>query len=483
LAGVRGSMRSKGGTAFWAVVVVSACAAVYLLLYLLNVHGRAMGANTTGDEPHYLITATSILRDGDLCLLNNYDSGSFQQEGYFDFDELPPHLAEGRDGRPVPWHSVFVSVVILPGYAIFGWRGAGVTMILLTCGSALIVFLLLRRFLGAARSGVLTLVFFLTYPLVVYSHMIYPEVIAMFLLIAGTWTAVRVREGGGWVYAAGCGACAGLLPLLHAKFLVLTAALVLLAVICFGRRRREMLSFSAPLLAAAIFLVVWTWYLFGPDIIGGLTVTGGEEGIFGSPWGVFGLYLDRVWGLLPYAPLYIAFFAGLPLPTYRRGLLPWRVFIPFTVVAYSAAVGLFRDWMGGTAPVPRYLVVMLPLLAICAAVAMGSAKKLWAKTVLALLAASQVVLTVFALIFPLGTYAVPTTDNNLYHHFLGNNFLSAGLERIFPLLHPAPVSSAAIAQVAAWCVFIALLVYARRWYLSPPAWTSNSGYRPGNQKS
>ena len=100
---------------------------------------------------------------------------------------------------------------------------------------------------------------------------------------------------------------------------MLTLAVALLAFLVARGRLWKLLYFLVPVAASLVFLVMWTSYLYGPNLVHGLTMTG-EAGRFfgsGSGWGIFGLYIDRVWGLLPYAPLYLLFFCGMPLPRAR----------------------------------------------------------------------------------------------------------------------------------------------------------------------
>ena len=449
-----------------AIIVFCACLLFYLVIYLLVPTGKGMLTKTSGDEPHYLIISESILRDGDLSLVNNYASKSYQKDGYFRAD-LEPHLTSGRGGRLVPWHPVFLSLVILPGFALAGYHGAGVTMILFMSLSALFVFLILKRFASERQSALVTLFFFFTYPVLAYSFRIYPEVVTVFLLSLGIWACIRFRESGKTAYLLLAGVCAALFPLLHSKFILLTLGVALLAVLVARDRIRQFFYFLAPVAVALVVLVLWTYYLYGPNIVRGLTMTGEAGRFFGktSFWGIFGLYIDRVWGLLPYAPLYLLFLAGVPLPRERSDFKKWWVFIPATVLVYTLVMGSFKEWHGGASPVPRYLIPLVPLLVMCAALAFFNAKRLYTRVVIAVLALFQLVLTVFTMIYPVATYGLPASSNTLYRYFFGNNRLSSTLERIFPLFHPITASS--VVLLVLWVLFITFLIYARRWYLEP----------------
>lgn len=454
----------REGRGYLAPGVFGLCLAVYLVFYLLVPSGVGMYTNSYGDEPHYMLIITSLIEDGDISLENNYAREDHRRRGFYD-ERLDPHLVTGRNGRLVPTHQVLPALIALPGFAVAGWRGAGITMILIVCAAALFVFLVLRRYLDEKKSALVTVFFFLTYPLFAYSHLVYPEVPALFLVAFGTWCALEFSDGKGPAYIVLAGVAAAILPHLHVKFVVLTAALCLLAVLCARTRPKALLPFFAVIAASVVVLALWTMYVYGPNLVHGLTITRGKGGVLGtgSFWGIFGLYLDRVWGLLPYAPLYFAFLAGVPFPRRRPDLVKWHVFIPFAIIAYTLVVGIFKDWHGGAAPVPRYLVPLAPLFIICAALVITGSRKRWVRVTLAVLASAQVVLTVYARIYPAAVTALPIERNQLYIYIFGDNSISSTLERVFPLFHP--VSPRGILLLCCWMLLTGVLVSLRSRYL------------------
>ena len=83
--------------------------------------------DVTGDEPHYLLMAHSILHDHDLDLANNYvvnDAAAFHGRGTLEPQGLE-HVVEGRRYSHHPIGSV---LFILPGYALLGRYGAALMM-------------------------------------------------------------------------------------------------------------------------------------------------------------------------------------------------------------------------------------------------------------------------------------------------------------------------------------------------------------------
>ena len=51
----------------------------------------------SGDEPHYLVIAQSLWRDGDLKIENNHQRGDYRE--YFSRDLEPHYLTRGADGE------------------------------------------------------------------------------------------------------------------------------------------------------------------------------------------------------------------------------------------------------------------------------------------------------------------------------------------------------------------------------------------------
>src|SRR4051812_28110897 len=105
-----------------------------------------------GDEPHYLIITQSLLRDHDLKIENNHARGDYRE--YFAGDlSKPDYLRRGRDGAIYSIHAPGVSALVAPAYAIGGYRGVVVFLLLLSSIAAGLVFELSRRVTGSTRAA------------------------------------------------------------------------------------------------------------------------------------------------------------------------------------------------------------------------------------------------------------------------------------------------------------------------------------------
>ena len=102
-------------------------AALFILLavvYVFSIDIRASrGASITGDEPFYLLTTQSLLQDGDLDLINQYENRSY--ESFFDHpDGLWRQSVPSADGRLLSPHNPGLSVLLVPGFALGGLLGS-----------------------------------------------------------------------------------------------------------------------------------------------------------------------------------------------------------------------------------------------------------------------------------------------------------------------------------------------------------------------
>jgi hypothetical protein len=104
----------------------------------------------------------------------------------------------------------------------------------------------------------------------------------------------------------------------------------------------------------------------------------GESG--SPPVAALGLLLDRSFGLLPHAPLFVLSIAALPRLV-RQSRALWRHAL--LALAVLAPVLAWRMWWGGQCPPGRFLVPLLPFLGLAIAVrlagpAKGLARWRWA---------------------------------------------------------------------------------------------------------
>ena len=201
------------------LIPFAAAFAVYLFVFL------EMRPDTTGDEPHYLITAESIAYDLDVDLRNDYASRErvLRVVNIFPLDR---HAAVyKKSGELRPYRGVGLPAVLAPAVALGGLTGARLVMVLIAALLADQLYRLLRDLRLRRRYRVLAwaaAVFCL--PILVFTSQIYPELPGALLVLV----ALRVMVVGASRAAAlalGSSAAAALVWL-HVRYLPLSVSIV-----------------------------------------------------------------------------------------------------------------------------------------------------------------------------------------------------------------------------------------------------------------
>jgi hypothetical protein len=310
-----------------------------------------------GDEPHYLMVADSLLRDGDVSLERDYQEGRYR--AFYDRALRPHYRVRGRDGEIYSLHAVGLSLLVLPAYALGGYPAASYFMALL---AALLVFELRELLIRAGESeggaeGVAWLAA-LSPPLIHYAGLIFTEIPAALLVAVALrrgWDAGRLRLRGGLLVGGALAA----LPWLNVRYAPLS--LILVVYVLAGRPRlRAAVASVLPGVLSAIGLATYYHALYGffdPRRVYGRHP---EMSLGTVPEGLPGLLLDQEFGLLVYAPLFALAAPGLLALARRRPRLGLCALALVGVVVGVAAS--WHMWRGGFNPPARFLVPIVPAL-------------------------------------------------------------------------------------------------------------------------
>jgi hypothetical protein len=328
-------------------LVLFALAAVFFLVLGLSYTGRL---RVSGDEPHYLLMARSLWQERDLDLRDNFAREEFRADTP---GPVAPHYgAPRKDGRPHPAHSPGLPLLLAPLYGIGGRRACVVALALAAAALALQVRVLAEKMSGQSGPALVAWIACLGPPVAPYAFHIYTEVPAALALA----TALRILVGApAWPAAGAAGLLAASLPWLHLKMIPAAAALGVIALVRLPGRARAAFAAVAVLGAAAYLAYFQAVY----GVPWPLAVYGGlPAGEAGSPVrAAAGLLLDRSFGLLPHAPVYLLALAGMAgLPLRRH----WPHVLAGLAVVLPA-LG-WRMWWGGQCPAGRFLVPAVPLL-------------------------------------------------------------------------------------------------------------------------
>jgi hypothetical protein len=359
---------------------VRRAAAVWIVLfaaYAATIGLPAFGSSQFGgDEPHYLLTAESIVTDGDLDLRDEYAARAYR-DWYPYVLERHGRLTNGQANEP---HGAGFPLLIAPAYALGGPLAvqlfvAAIAALAFTLGG-----MLARHVVPEPWASAAALVCGLSPPALAYGSAVTPELTAATLVAGAALLALRARERPRIRRVAGAALALGALPWLGLVFAI-PGAVVTLALLRWLRRRGR--GF-AMLVAVEVVLFSGVMYVtINDQLFGGFTPTTADvagRGLDDLSLAAYAartprlvaLWIDRSYGALRWAPvLALAFFALWLLWRSRRDrladVLPDRRELEVTatlcalvcgvqvLVAAFVAPTMFGFWFPG-----RYLLVAFP---------------------------------------------------------------------------------------------------------------------------
>jgi hypothetical protein len=357
----------QGFTAAQSAVLIAALTTVVCAGVAARLGGSAIFPG--GDEPHYLVIAQSLWRDGDLAIENNHVRGDYRE--YFPRELKPDYLTRGVDGQIYSIHPIGLPVLMAPVYAAAGYWGVVIALVL----CAAIASGLMWRFAADATGAPGAAVFAwaaiaLTGPFLYNTFTVYPEIVAA---VAVSFAFTRAVDAGAWPHAQWrwllVGIACSALPWLSTKYSPMSAALVMVALLRINPLRNPKAA-AAVVVPYGISLLAWFSFFYAYWGTPLPSAPYPKNLVFGAP----GLLFDQEYGLLAYAPVYILALTGLVAMIRSGGENRRRAIeIALTFGALLGTVGAFRIWWGGSASPSRPLASGLLLFALPIAFAARSA--------------------------------------------------------------------------------------------------------------
>lgn len=372
-------------------LTAAALAALAFLAAAAGIPGRATyGAQLSGDEPHYLLTAVSLAEDGGLDISDEVAAGRHRS---FHAAELLRQAAPRPDGaRVVPHDPLLPALLALP-VLLGGWIGAKLALAGVAAAlAALVVWTAVRRFsvpLGVA-AGV-TAVFAASAPLAVYGHQVYPELPAALAVTAAAAALTGPMARSGRVVLA---LTVVALPWLAVKYVPVAAVLAALGLVRLWRQGsrppthvrlggRQLAGVLAAIMAASgvVYVaahLVWygglTVYASGDFFRahgGQLSVVGTDPDYLGRSRRLIGLLTGASFGIAAWQPAWLLLVPAAAALVRRRPRGWPALGVPVAVAWLTAtfvAVTMQGWWFPG-----RQIVVALPLAVVAIAWWAGTA--------------------------------------------------------------------------------------------------------------
>ena len=356
----------------WAMVAVALAAA---LASAAGIPVRASyGAQTTGDEPHYLVTALSLAEDGGLDVSDEVDAGRYRP---FHEQRLPDQAVRQPDGTMVVPHDPLLPALLAVPVAVGGWVAAKAALAALAGAlAAVLVWTAVRRLGVSLRAATVTvLAVAASAPFAVYGNQVYPELPAA-LAVAAALAALAgppPERGAGIARPAVAVAwlAVAALPWLGVKYVPVAATLAIFGMIW---ARRGLGAGGAAWLAGGfacaglLYLgahLAWyggmTVYAAGDFFAehgGQLSVVGVEPNYLGRSTRLLGLLVGRDFGLAAWQPAWLLVVpAGAALLRHRPA--GWDLLLAPLAVGWLAATFVAATMQGWWFP-GRQVVVVLP---------------------------------------------------------------------------------------------------------------------------
>jgi hypothetical protein len=370
-----------------------------------------------GDEPFYLLLTESMAHDGDLDLANQY--GALDQSATARPD-LVPQLGDptGPHGEQYSRHEPFLSLLLVPGLLLFGLGGA--VAIIAVFGVLLVRSTIRWMEDEGIDDGAIRAVFpFFAFgpPVLFYATRIWPEVPAAFFFVEAL-RGLRARRPMRWVVAI-----LGLV-LLKLRFVLVAAGLI--GAMLFEprtalRRRRVMIAIVGAAIIVVPLLVMWR-------VTGSATSVHSWGELLPAPaeryvTGFFGLLADGMSSIPFQAPFYLlglfAIVRWREMPRgFRMGVIAALLYILYLLPR--------PEWYGGWAPPLRYLVFVMPVLALGAAAVWDRVSR----GVIALASLGTIALVIHGVAFPWRLFHIGNGENAAGEWL--SSTLRADVSRLFP---------------------------------------------------
>jgi hypothetical protein len=333
-------------------------------------------------EAHYLLTAKSLVDDGNANVFDEYRAKAYR--GFYPDPWVlrPAGARDAQSGTLYDTTGLGFPLLIAPAYALGGSHAVELFLAALAALAVALAYLIAVRVVPDPWALTATLAVGVSPPLLAYGAAIRPELAAAALLAGAVLLGLEAAERPNRWRVFGCFALLALLPWMSVRFVPAGLAIAIFLIVRLSRQRRGLLAVLGLEIAgfsAALFLAV------NEALYGGLTphaasrsggpATGADSlaDYAGRAPRVLGVLIDRDAGLLRWAPVLALAFVGTwllwrghrerlahALPSYQRiasaaGLCLGACAVQFAVAVFLAPA-LSGSWFPG-----RQMIAVLPL--------------------------------------------------------------------------------------------------------------------------
>ena len=293
-----------------------------LWLVLFGVYAATLGLDAFGDsdyagnEPHYLLAVESLIDDRNVDVRDEYATRAYADYYPYHLDRRGG-LTQGQLNEPL---GIGFPLLLVPAWLLGGTVAVELFLSALAALAVVLGYRLARHVapdpwaIGAAAAVGLSP------PFLAHGGAVYPELCAGAALAGAAVLAIRLDARPAWRPAFGCFALLGSLPWLGVQFVPAGLVIGSLAARAVWRARKRTLALGAvelSLFSLGLWVGLNEAFYDGPTPyaaeVEGETATGASSpgDYLGRLPRFVGLFIDREYGLLRWAPVFALALAGL----------------------------------------------------------------------------------------------------------------------------------------------------------------------------
>ena len=339
------------------------------------------GAKISVDEPQYLLSALSIIEDGNLDISDELDERRYWTYHPLKLNQQTIDLNES--GQRISPHDPLLPLILAIPVGLGGWILAKIALAVIAAfTAAATLWVAVRRFSISENIAAIVIgLCFAAPPMTAYATQIYPEMPAALCLVLGVGLVTSEFQRPNLLWLS---ILITALPWLSVKYVPVAVALVLYVVIKhLKKHQKDLLVFGGVLvISALVYLLVhkriyggWTVYASGDHFVNGeFEVVGRNPNFSARTRRLSGLLFDKGFGLIAWAPFYFALIPSF-IALMKSRIKGWPVLCFVSAVGWSVATWVALTMHGWWWP-GRQLVVILPA-AIIAITYLAEKHKVW----------------------------------------------------------------------------------------------------------